>query len=298
MKGSITTECRNQKTMILDEMSTSEFLHVMNEEDLQVPKAIKLVIPQIEKTVEMVVESFRQGGRLIYIGAGTSGRLGILDAVECVPTFGTSKEMVQGLIAGGDSAIKMSVEGAEDSKDLAVKDLKDLNLNVKDTLIGIAASGRTPYVIGGLEYARSIGVKCASISCNRESLIGKVSDIAIDVSVGPEVITGSTRLKAGSAQKMILNMISTASMVAIGKTYGNLMVDVQMTNIKLVERGKQIVMEATGVDYEQAEKVLEESKNSPKVAIIMILIDCSREEAVERLNRSNGFVKKALSEVV
>ncbi|MDM5189437.1 N-acetylmuramic acid 6-phosphate etherase [Bacillus sp. DX4.1] len=294
MLENLTTETRNEKTMNLDEMSTIEFLTVMNEEDAKVADGVKLELPQIAKAVEAIVEAKRKGGRLIYIGAGTSGRIGLLDAVECPPTFGTEPEEVVGLIAGGEKAFIKAVEGAEDSEELGIQDLKDINLTNKDIVVGIAASGRTPYVIGGLEYANSIGAQTVAVSCNKGSAIGKKANIAIEVNNGPEVLTGSTRLKSGTSQKLICNMLSTASMVGIGKVYGNLMVDVQLTNKKLVERAKRIVMEATSCDYETAELYLAKADNKPKIAIVMILTGFSKEEAVQRLEETQGFIRQAI----
>ncbi|AFQ15649.1 N-acetylmuramic acid 6-phosphate etherase [Bacillus thuringiensis] len=290
----LTTEIRNEKTMNLDEMSTIQFLKIMNEEDTKVADNVRSELSQIAKAVDAIVEAKRKGGRLIYIGAGTSGRIGLLDAVECPPTFGTASEEVVGLIAGGKEAFIKAVEGAEDSKELGVQDLKDINLTDKDILVGIAASGRTPYVIGGLEYANSIGVQTVAVSCNKESEIGKKASIAIEVNNGPEVLTGSTRLKSGTAQKLICNMLSTASMVRLGKVYGNLMVDVQLTNEKLVERAKSIVMEATSSDYETAEVFLKKADNNPKIAIVMILTGFSKEEAMQRLEETQGFIRQAI----
>jgi N-acetylmuramic acid 6-phosphate etherase len=293
MLENLTTEKRNPKTQNLDQMTAGEFLEIMNEEDGKVAKAIKEILPDVEKAVKIIVKNLKNKGRLIYIGAGTSGRLGVLDAVECSPTFGTTDE-VQGLIAGGEKAFVKAVEGAEDSKELGAEDLKKLNVGKYDTIVGIAASGRTPYVIGGLEYARKAGADTAAVSCNKNSEISKYADVAIEVDCGPEVLTGSTRLKAGSAQKMILNMISTASMIGIGKVYGNLMVDVRATNEKLVERSKRIVMEATGVGYEEAENALDSAKGHVKTAIVMILTGCGYEEAVQKLEKSEGFVREAV----
>jgi len=290
----MSTERRNSKTMNLDKMSVSEFLEVMNEEDKLVPKAISEVLDDIEDIIQAVVLTFNQGGRLIYFGAGTSGRLAVLDAVECVPTFSTPPEMVTALIAGGDKAFTRAVEGAEDSEELAEKDLVNIELSAFDMVIGIAASGRTPYVIGGLNYANEVGAKTAAISCNKHSKISKLADWFVEVDLGPEVLTGSTRLKAGSAQKMMLNMISTASMISIGKTYGNLMVDVKPSNEKLVDRAKRIIIEATGVAHEVAEKYYDLSLGRPKVAIVMIIKNCSLEEAERKLE--SGFVSKAIED--
>ena len=293
MLENLMTEKRNPKTQNLDQMSTGEFLTIMNEEDGKVAAAIKETLPDVEKAVKIIIKNLKNGGRIIYMGAGTSGRLGVLDAVECSPTFGTTDE-VQGIIAGGEGAFVKAVEGAEDSKDLAEKELKKLNIGKNDTIAGIAASGRTPYVIGGLEYARRVGADTVSISCNKNAEISKYADAAIEVDCGPEVLTGSTRLKAGSAQKMILNMISTASMVGVGKVYGNLMVDVRATNEKLVERAKRIVMEATGASYEEAERTLVSAEWHVKTAIVMILAGCEYEEAVHRLEKADGFVREAI----
>ena len=293
MLENLMTEKRNPKTQNLDQMTPGEFLRIMNEEDGKVAEAVKETLPDVEEAVKTIIKNLKNGGRLIYMGAGTSGRLGVLDAVECSPTFGTTDE-VQGIIAGGESAFIKAIEGAEDSKELAEKELKELNIRNNDIIVGIAASGRTPYVIGGLEYAHGIGAATVAVSCNKNAEISKYSDVAIEVDCGPEVLTGSTRLKAGSAQKMILNMISTASMVGVGKVYGNLMVDVRATNEKLVERAKRIVMEATGASYEEAEKTLVSAKWHVKTAIVMILAGCGYEEAVQRLEKADGFVREAI----
>lgn len=292
MLDKLTTEKRNDRTMDLDLMSVKEILETMNKEDQTVPLSVAGEIPQIEKAVTKTISSFRQGGRLIYLGAGTSGRLGVLDAVECVPTFGSHPEMVQGLIAGGMKAFTKAVEGAEDDELLGVEDLKSISVNSNDTVIGIAASGRTPYVIGALKYARTQGATTVSISCNKNSEISKYAEIAIEVETGPEVLTGSTRLKAGTAQKLVLNMISTASMIGIGKVYKNLMVDVQSTNKKLVERSKRIIMQAAETDYDTAAEYYEKAGQNVKAAIIMILLNCSYEEAAQKLEESNGFIRK------
>lgn len=290
------TEQRNPNSMNLDEMSIKESLALMNNEDQKVIEAIEKVLPEIERLIEAVVQSFQKGGRLIYMGAGTSGRLGILDAVECVPTFGTPPEKVVGLIAGGEKAVKDAVEGAEDSKELAQADLEALNLTANDIVIGIAASGRTPYVIGGLEYAREQGATTGALSNNEQTKISALADYPIEIITGPEVLTGSTRLKAGTSQKLVLNMISTISMVKSGKAYGNLMVDVQATNEKLVDRSKRIIVEATGVPYEEAESVFEEA-GSVKTAIVMILADASKEAAEEALAETDGFVREAIQQL-
>ncbi|GIN40209.1 N-acetylmuramic acid 6-phosphate etherase [Heyndrickxia oleronia] len=294
MLEKLTTEKRNDNTMNLDVMSIHEILETMNREDQTVPQAIAMEIHSIEKAVHYVIQSFQEGGRLIYIGAGTSGRLGVLDAVECKPTFGSPPEMVQGFIAGGVKAFTEAVEGAEDDEEQGGKDLASITLSNEDTVIGIAASGRTPYVIGALKYASEIGAKTVSVSCNKGAEISKYASVFIEVETGPEILTGSTRLKAGTAQKLILNMISTASMIGIGKVYKNLMVDVQSTNLKLVERSKRIIMQSTEVDYEIASEYFEKANHNVKAAIVMILLQCSYEEALVSLKKANGFIRKAL----
>lgn len=294
MLENLATEERNKKTIDLDTLSPKEILAVMNEEDATVPTAIKNVLPQIELIVSGVISSFQTGGRLIYLGAGTSGRLGVLDAAECVPTFGVAKEQVVGLIAGGEKAFVAAIEGAEDSKTLGENDLKQIKLTANDFVIGIAASGRTPYVIGALDYAKSVGAKTGAISCNANAEISAHADIAVEIVTGAEILTGSTRLKAGTAQKLVLNMISTASMVGIGKVYKNLMVDVLPTNKKLEERSKRIIMEATEVDYETASKFYELAEKHVKVAIVMILTNSTKEIALEKLSEAKGFVRNTI----
>jgi len=291
----LATEKSNPESINLDELTPLEIVRLMNREDAKVASAIEERLPQIAKAVELIIEALKEGGRVIYFGAGTSGRLAVIDASECPPTFSTTNEFI-GIIAGGDGALRKSVEGAEDSDKLAIENLMDIKLSKKDIAIGIAASGRTPYVIGGLNYAGNIGAKTITISCNPNSEIGKLANVAIDVEVGPEVLTGSTRLKAGTAQKMILNMLSTASMVSFGKVYGNLMVDVNPSNIKLVERAKKIIMQTTGCTADTALDVLEKSDNKVKTAIVMIATSCSKDEANEKLHRANGFIRKALAE--
>ena len=292
----LTTETRNERTMNLDCMSPLEIAAIMNKEDEMVVAAVKEVLPQVATVIEWCTNSLKDGGRIIYMGAGTSGRLGLLDAVECPPTFGTSPDMVVGLIAGGSKAFIKAVEGAEDSMELGIEDLKAIHLNRNDIVIGIAASGRTPYVIGGLKYGRELGCRTAVLVCNSNSEMGKYSDIAIEPVSGPEVLTGSTRLKSGTAQKMILNMISTGSMVGIGKVYKNLMVDVMQTNEKLIKRAENIVVSATDCDSKTAREMLNTADGSAKLAITMILLECSKEEAIERLNRSHGHIRYALNE--
>lgn len=290
----LTTERRNEATFGLDEMTIAEACVKMNQEDHKVPEAVKEALPSIEKVIEKTIEAFNKGGRLIYMGAGTSGRLGVLDAAECVPTFGVEPEMVMGLIAGGEQAMTVAVEGAEDSLELGEKDLVDLKLTANDMVIGIAASGRTPYVIGALDYARTVGATTGTIACNKNAEISKHAQFPIEVDCGPEFLTGSTRLKSGTAQKLILNMISTISMIGIGKVYNNLMVDVKPTNEKLVERSKRIIMQATEADYDTAAKFFEAADQNVKLAIVMILTDSNKADAEAKLSAANGFVKKTL----
>lgn len=295
--SNLTTESRNQNTLDIDKVSTIEMVKKINNEDKKVAEAVEKELPQIAEAIDGIVDRIHKGGRLIYMGAGTSGRLGILDASECPPTYGVSEELVQGLIAGGHEAIFRAKEGAEDSKELAVNDLKDKDLNSNDIVVGLAASGRTPYVIGGLEYANQIGALTISITCNKDSDVSKTSKIAISPVVGAEVITGSTRLKAGTAQKLVLNMLSTGTMIKLGKVYGNLMVDVRATNEKLVERAKRIVCEATNVSTEEATKYLEETKFDVKLAIFMILSGLNKEKAEEKLVKNKGYIAKALENI-
>lgn len=291
MREPLTTEQRNPNSMDLDQKSVREILELLNKEDVTVPLAVRDEFDHIESAINLVVHSFKNGGRLVYVGAGTSGRLGILDASECPPTFGVDKSLVQGIIAGGREAIMNAIEGAEDNERAGGDDLKTIGITNKDVVIGIAASGRTPYVIGALKYAKEIGAKTASISNNKNSKIGAITDVAIEVVTGPEVLTGSTRLKAGTAQKLVLNMITTTSMIRIGKVYQNLMVDVQPTNEKLIDRAKKIIMEATGVNYDVAERYFERAQRNVKIAIVMILLNCSYEEAIKNLEEAQGFIK-------
>lgn len=286
------TENRNPKTDNLDSLSTKEILEIMNEEDQNVLRTINEAIPNIESLINETIKAYNNGGRIIYVGAGTSGRLGLMDAVEVVPTFNSDRFV--GLIAGGDNAFVKAVEGAEDSKELCINDLKNINFNSNDFLIGIAASGRTPYVIGGIEYAKTLGVKTGCVVCNKGSEIGKIVDYPIEVDAGSEVLTGSTRLKSGTCQKIILNMISTCTMIGVGKVYKNLMVDVKATNEKLVERCRRIVMMATDCECEVAEEKLKETNNNCKLAITMILLNKSKQEAEEALAKARGFIRKTL----
>lgn len=292
--SNLTTEKRNPDTLELDIVSTEEMIKMINEEDKKVAYAVEKQIPNIAKAVELIANKLEMGGRLIYLGAGTSGRLGILDASECPPTFGTPKEMVHGIIAGGFDAIFSAVEGAEDDTLKAIEDLKRTNFTSKDILVGITASGRTPYVLGGIEYARSIGAASVAVTNNANSEIQKLSDICIAVVVGSEALTGSTRMKAGTAQKMVLNMLSTGSMIKLGKVYENLMVDLESTNLKLKERCKNIIVEAASVDKTIATQFLEETGYDVKLAIFMIMSELDKETAEKTLNLHKGHIRKAL----
>ncbi|GAA0109073.1 N-acetylmuramic acid 6-phosphate etherase [Clostridium tertium] len=293
----LTTESRNQNTIDIDKVSTLEMVRKINNEDKKVAEAVEAELPKIAEAIDGIVKGMHKGGRLIYIGAGTSGRLGVLDASECPPTYGVSEELVQGIIAGGKEAIFRAKEGAEDSKELAVEDLKFKSLNENDTVVGLAASGRTPYVIGGLNYANEIGALTVAVTCNADSEVSKAAKISIAPVVGPEVVTGSTRLKSGTAQKLVLNMLSTGVMIKLGKVYGNLMVDVRATNAKLVERAKKIVCEATGVQREEAEKILEETNFDVKLSIFMLLSKLNKDEAKTILENNNGYIAEALKNV-
>ena len=292
--STLITEQRNPNSMHVDSLSALEIVQLMNEEDKQVPLAIEKCLPQIAQAVEYIVAAFQQGGRLVYIGAGTSGRLGVLDASECPPTFGVSPEMVKGIIAGGERALRHPIEGAEDSKTQAVVDLQTIQLSSKDVLVGIAASGRTPYVIGALEYAKSLGSVTVSIASNPNSAMANIVDIAIDTVVGPEVLTGSSRLKSGTAQKLVLNMLTTASMILMGKCYQNLMVDVQASNEKLKARAIHIVMQATDCDKALAEETLKQADQNAKLAIMMILSGLDRAQAEALLEKHQGKLQLAL----
>jgi N-acetylmuramic acid 6-phosphate etherase len=291
----LATEQRNPVSMDIDSKSTIEILKIINDEDKKVPFAVEKELPYIAEAVDILVEAFKKGGRLIYVGAGTSGRLGILDASECPPTYGTPPEMVQGLIAGGYQAIRKAVEGAEDYEENGAKDIEESNVNEKDVVCGIAASKRTPYVIGAIKKAKELGAKTLFVTCvPRETFDVPFVDVAICPYVGPEVIMGSTRMKSGTAQKLVLNMLTTTSMIRLGKVYENMMIDLQMTNKKLVERSKRVVMTVTNVDYDTAEKVLKEAGGHVKTALVMILANVNAEEARKRLEKANGFVRYAI----
>ena len=290
-----TTEQRNQRSMDLDTMTSLQIVTTMNDEDLRAVQSVTKVLPQVAMAIDWAAETLERGGRVFYMGAGTSGRLGVLEASECPPTFGVSPDLIVGLIAGGETAFIKAVEGAEDSEELGASDLRERGLSDKDLVVGLAASGRTPYVVGGLAYAKATGCKTIAIACNQGSKIGESADLAIEPVPGPEVLTGSTRLKAGTVQKLILNMISTGAMVKIGKVYQNLMVDVQQTNEKLVVRGQNIVMEATGCTRERAVQALADAGGHVKTAIVSVLLDCDAEQAAVALERARGHVRAAVS---
>lgn len=291
------TESRNPNSENIDSCSTLEIIQIINNEDKQVALAVEKELPNIALAVDVISQAFLKQGRLIYIGAGTSGRLGILDASECPPTYGTSPEQVIGLIAGGKTAIFKAVENAEDSPELAITDLKNINFSSNDVLVGIAASGRTPYVIGAMQYAKSIGATVISLCCNPSAPMIDLANIAITPIVGAEVITGSSRMKAGTAQKLVLNMLTTASMIKTGKVYSNLMVDVEATNAKLVERQISIVMQATDCSREKAIAALTESNKHCKTAILMILSGLNAEQARKKLEKEHGFICQVLHSV-
>lgn len=291
----LVSEGRNPNTMHIDLLPTLDLLREINQEDRAVPEAVEKVIPEIAAVVDRIVAAFRNDGRLIYMGAGTSGRLGVLDASECPPTFSVPNTMVVGLIAGGPSALRRSIEGAEDDPEGGVRDLQDIALTNRDIVVGIAVSGRTPYVIGGLNYARQIGAATVALTCNPGSVIAGIADLSIAPVVGPEILTGSTRLKSGTAQKLVLNMLSTASMIRMGKSYQNLMVDMNASNQKLVARAARIVMQATGCTLTEAQRVLGVTGNDVKLAIFMEITGAGIEEARSALQNAGGFLRKAIS---
>ena len=290
----LVTEQRNPRSMNVDLASTIEILRIINDEDKRVPHAVEGELAYIAQAVDIVIDAFRRGGRLFYVGAGTSGRLGILDASECPPTYGTPPEMVQGIIAGGPQAVFRSQEGAEDIPEHGAEALHAAGVTPKDVVCGIAASRRTPFVVGAVAEARQMGCKTLYVTCNPRSDFDIAVDVAICVVVGPEVIMGSTRMKSGTAQKLVLNMITTASMIRLGKVYQNMMVDLQMTAEKLVERSRRTVMMVTGLSYEESARALDAADGHVKTALVMILTGLSRSEAEHRLEMSGGFVRKAL----
>ena len=289
-----TTEQRNEASGDIDAKSSLEIVSIINNEDKKVPDAVEKALPEIAGLVDDIVAAFKKGGRLIYIGAGTSGRLGVLDASECPPTYGVDPEMVRGLIAGGREALTKSIEAAEDRAEEGVNELKALGFNAKDVLVGITASGQAPYVLGALDYARSLGAVTGAISCNANSKTFEYSQRRIYVNVGPEVVTGSTRMKSGTAQKMILNMLSTAAMIRIGKVYKNLMVDLKPVNHKLILRSIRLIREVTGCTEEEARKKFESSGKNPKIAIVMVLLKKDREEAEKLLKEADGHISLLL----
>lgn len=288
------TEQQNDKTRNLDQMTSDEIVRVINDEDKTVAQAVEQALPMIAKAVDVIVEKLAGEGRLVYIGAGTSGRLGVLDAVECVPTFSVSSDKVQGIIAGGEGAFVKAKEGAEDDPELAFADLKAIDFSADDVLVGIAASGRTPYVLGAIEYAQSIGATTVGVACNVPSALLEAAEIGIGVLVGAEVLTGSTRMKAGTAQKMVLNMLSTASMVKLGKVYGNLMVDVQITNEKLTQRGVRILRQITSIDEDRAYQALDAADGSVKAAAVMVKNGVDLATAHEQLAEADGNLRRVI----
>jgi N-acetylmuramic acid 6-phosphate etherase len=292
--STLMTEQTNNRSNNIDQLSTLEIIELMNDEDYTVAASVKKVLPLISVGIELIYTALSNGGRLFYIGAGTSGRIGVLDASECPPTFCTPPELIQGIIAGGNTAMFTAVEGAEDNRENGAKDLQDRQLKERDIVVGIAASGRTPYVIGALEYARSIGAKTIALSCNEQAEISHYADLGIEVIVGPEILTGSTRLKSATAQKMVLNMFTTATMIKLGKVYGNLMVDLNPSNIKLIERARNIVKNITGVSYTEAANILNKTDQKVKPAIVMLLGGVSFEKAKHLLDVTNGFVHEAI----
>ena len=289
------TEQRNERSKHIDELSTIDMLKVINEEDHRVADAVEKVLPQIAEAVDIIYEKIHSGGRLIYCGAGTSGRLGVLDAVECPPTYGVDPGLVVGLIAGGERAFVKAVEGAEDKPELGEADLRAIGFSDRDALVGIAASGRTPYVIGAMDYARSVGAPVMCVVCCRDSELSRHADVCIAPIPGPEVVTGSSRMKSGTAQKLVLNMISTGVMIKMGKVYGNLMVDVKCSNEKLYRRAVSIVCTVTGVDDATAQKALEACSFSCKTAIVMLLLGVDADEAKKTLEKADGRIAWAVS---
>lgn len=291
------TESDNPASRRIDTLPTSAIVELINSEDARVATAVQAALPQVSQAVDVIARALSAGGRLFYIGAGTSGRLGVLDAVECVPTFSAPPDLVQGIIAGGDTALTQAVEGAEDDPAQARRDLQARGVTAADVLCGIAASGRTPYVVGALTYARELGAATIAISCNPQSPIGALAAVSISVDLGPEIISGSTRMKAGSAQKMILNMLSTAAMIRLGKVYGNLMVDVKVTNQKLAERARRLVRRLAGLDEDQAERLLVLANNEVKTAVVMHMMQVDAEAARELLAGAGGRLRAVIGDI-
>ncbi len=288
------TEKRNEKTMHIDTLSTLDMVTVINEEDHRCAEAVKAILPEIAQAIDVIYAQLRKGGRLFYCGAGTSGRLGVLDAAECPPTYGVDPGLVVALIAGGDSAFVRAIEGAEDSRELGAEDLRQRNFSANDALVGIAASGRTPYVIGAMDYARSVGAPVMALTCCTNSELSKHADITMAPIPGPEVVTGSSRMKSGTCQKLVLNLLSTCVMIKLGKVYGNLMVDMKATNEKLVHRAISIVRNVTGVSEDEARQTLDQCEWSSKTAIVMILLHMNAEEAVKALEKADGRIADAI----
>ena len=294
-RKNLSTEKQNINSRAIDDKSISEILHIINSEDQKVAEKVKEAIPEIEQTILIARDAIRKGHRIYYVGAGTSGRLGVLDASEIPPTFSAPSYFFNGIIAGGDKALRQSIEGIEDQPETAIDDLKSVKLKANDVLIGISASGAAKYVKSSLDYGKSIGAKTVYLICNKEPFLSVNSDIIIKINTGPEVITGSTRMKAGTATKMVLNMISTATMIQLGKVYDNLMIDLMAVNDKLIDRGTRIIVQLTGVHYELANSKLLDADKSVKTAIIMIKYSCSKDEAIMRLKNNKGFLRKVLS---
>ena len=294
-RKNLSTEKQNINSRAIDDKSISEILHIINSEDQKVAEKVKEAIPEIEQTILIARDAIRNGHRIYYVGAGTSGRLGVLDASEIPPTFSAPIYFFNGIIAGGDKALRQSIEGIEDQPETAIDDLKSVKLKANDVIIGISASGAAKYVKSSLDYGKSIGAKTVYLICNKEPFLSVNSDIIIKINTGPEVITGSTRMKAGTATKMVLNMISTATMIQLGKVYDNLMIDLRAVNDKLIDRGTRIIVQLTGVHYELANSKLLDADKSVKTAIVMIKYSCSKDEAIMRLKNNKGFLRKVLS---
>ncbi|MGE5681322.1 MAG: N-acetylmuramic acid 6-phosphate etherase [Bacillota bacterium] len=293
--ANLTTEQRNPNSMDIDARSTAEILKIINNEDKNVPLAVEKELPYIEQAVEIIVHALKNGGRLLYFGAGTSGRLGVVDASECPPTFGTPFGMIDGYIAGGREAMFRAQEGAEDYEENGARDVLAAGVTEKDVVCGIAASRRTPYVVGAVKKAKELGAKTLYVTCNpRENFNIEEVDVAMCPYVGPEVIMGSTRMKSGTAQKLVLNMLTTTAMIRMGKVYENMMIDLQMTNKKLVERSKRIVMTITGISYDEASEYLQKAGGHVKTALVMIKANVNSEEAKIRLEKAEGFVRRAI----
>ena len=292
----LSTEKQNQNSVDIDNKSISEILHIINEEDKTIGDKVAGVIDDISRTVELTTDAIRSGKKVYYLGAGTSGRLGVLDASEMPPTYSVPSDWFNGIIAGGDKALRNSIEGAEDKPEMAEKDLQETSLQNGDVLIGISTSGAARYVQSAINYAKSIGAKTVYLICNQTPHLAANTDVEIKVDTGPEVITGSTRMKAGTATKMVLNMISTATMVQLGKVYGNLMIDLMTVNDKLIDRGLRIIQDITGATYNVAKSKLSESDNSVKVAVVMIKKSCSKEDALNMLEQENGFLRRVINE--